>query len=208
MEMSLQSKKEELEKELKTYVGVQIGPEEIGRDLVNEAMIRHWCEAMGDQNPIYTDPEAAKASVHGGLVAPPTMLQAWVLPGIAAAVPSSLPQNKIRGLHQLLTDYGYTSVVATNCEQVYHRYLRPGDQVSMISTIESICKLSTGPSGRGNWPRNGWPSTCDSLPQPEAGWHSHLSRLRTRALYALAKFDNLFNRLSLGTNMVFVAEKE
>ena len=28
-------------------------------------MIRHWVEAMGDENPVYTDPEAAAASVHG-----------------------------------------------------------------------------------------------------------------------------------------------
>ena len=42
-------------------------------------MIRHWCEAMGDTNPVYIDAEAAAASVHGGIVAPPTMLQAWVM---------------------------------------------------------------------------------------------------------------------------------
>ena len=50
-----------------------------GGDLVNEPMIRHWCEVMGDENPVYTDPEAAKNSLHGGIVAPPTMLQTWIL---------------------------------------------------------------------------------------------------------------------------------
>ena len=30
-------------------------------DPVNQAMIRHWVEAMGDKNPVYTDPEAAAA---------------------------------------------------------------------------------------------------------------------------------------------------
>ena len=41
-------------------------------------------------------------------------------------------------LHALLTDHGYPSVVATNCEQGYTRYLRPGDQVWVTTTIESI----------------------------------------------------------------------
>ncbi len=169
MELSLQStNKEELEKKLKTYVGVQIGPAEVGRDAVNEPMIRHWCEAMGDQNPIYTDPEAAKASVHGGLVAPPTMLQAWVLPGIAAAIPSALPKNKIRGLHQLLTDYGYTSVVATNCEQEYHRYLKPGDRVSATSTIESISEEKATALGIGYFIDNR-DIFCDQN-REEVGW--------------------------------------
>jgi len=45
---------------LKTYVGTAAGPPTVGPDLVNEAMIRHWCEVTGDANPIYTD--AASAS--------------------------------------------------------------------------------------------------------------------------------------------------
>jgi acyl dehydratase len=30
-----------------------------GADPVNEPMIRHWCEALGDANPVYTDAVAA-----------------------------------------------------------------------------------------------------------------------------------------------------
>ncbi len=37
--------------------------------------------------PVYVDPEAAQESVFGGLVAPPTMLQAWTLKGIEMARP-------------------------------------------------------------------------------------------------------------------------
>lgn len=40
------------------------------RDAVNPAMIRHWCDAMEDHNPVYTDPEFAAKSIHGELVAP------------------------------------------------------------------------------------------------------------------------------------------
>ena len=34
----------------------------VGQDEVNQAMIRHFVEAVGDENPVYTDAEAARAS--------------------------------------------------------------------------------------------------------------------------------------------------
>jgi uncharacterized OB-fold protein len=40
---------------------------------------------------------------------------------------------------------GYIGVVATNCEQTYHRYLRPGDLLTVSSEVESI----TGPKETG-----------------------------------------------------------
>ena len=130
--------KEELERKLQAYVGIEIGPPTVAPEAVNESMIRHWCEAMDDRNPVYTDAAAAARSPHRGLVAPPTMLQAWVLSGIDMAQPATQPSNKQRELHQLLTDYGYSSVVATNCDQAYTRYLRPGDRISTTTVIESI----------------------------------------------------------------------
>ena len=109
--------KEELEKRLRAYVGIEKGPPQIARDAVNEPMIRHWCDAMGDANPVYLEPEVAKRSAHGAIVAPPTMLQAWILPGIEVARPSEGPLDNEQELHKLLSDHGYTSVVATDCEQ-------------------------------------------------------------------------------------------
>src|SRR3954468_15565727 len=67
---------------LRAFEGRTVGPPQPGPDEVNTAMIRHWCEAIGDANPAYTDPAAAAESVHGGIVAPPTMLQAWVMRGL------------------------------------------------------------------------------------------------------------------------------
>jgi uncharacterized OB-fold protein/acyl dehydratase len=132
------SAKQELERQLASYVGTEQGPAELAPDAVNEAMIRHWCEAMGDRNPAYLDPEAAKRSVHGGIVAPPVMLQAWILGGLAMADTQAGPKNRQQELHQLLSRHGYTGVVATNTEQEYLRYLRPGDRVKAVTTFESI----------------------------------------------------------------------
>ena len=41
----------------------------------------------------------------------------------------------------VLDEAGFTSVVATNCEQEYHRYLRLGEQVTVRASLESV----TGP---------------------------------------------------------------
>jgi len=137
--LSQQTKaKEAFEKQLQSYVGLEIGPPEIAEDPVNEAMIRHWCQAMSDRLPIYGDANAAAKSVHGGIVAPPAMMQAWTMPGIVVAYDLDSLDDKQRQLHAFLGEHGYSSVVATDCEQGYTRYLRPGDRVTGRTTIESI----------------------------------------------------------------------
>jgi uncharacterized protein len=134
---------------LQTYVGKEVGSPQHGPDDVNVAMIRHWCEAMGDTNPVYTDPDAAAASVHGGLVAPPTMMQAWVMRPFGSGRPA--PTNNPYAELLAVLDADFPSVVATNCEQTYHRYLRPGDKVSMRTVIESVSEEKTTGLGTGHF---------------------------------------------------------
>lgn len=141
--------REELEAKLLDYVGREIGPPEQGPYPVNETMIRQWCEALGDENPVYTDASAATSSVHGGLVAPPTMMQTWSLRGVEMADPDTGRQNLQTELHSLLAGAGYPAVVATNCEQGYTRYLRPGDEIFVTTTIESISEQKATALGIG-----------------------------------------------------------
>jgi uncharacterized OB-fold protein/acyl dehydratase len=137
--MGLQGKeREDFEKKLEPYVGLELGVDEIGRDAINQAMIRHWCEALGNELPIYSDAEAAANSAHGEIVAPPTMLQAWILPGMAMAVGEDNPNDKQKELHRLFDSVGYTGVVATNTDQEYNRYLKLGDEVRAVTVIEEI----------------------------------------------------------------------
>ena len=112
-------------------------------------MIRHWCEAIGDQNPIYTDPDAAATSVHGGIVAPPTILQAWVMRGLKTRPASGGTAQD--DLMSLLDGHGFTSVVATNCEQEYTRYLRPGDRLAERRVIESVSEEKKTALGSGHF---------------------------------------------------------
>lgn len=134
--------------ELKAFEGRQVGAPTPAPDEVNQAMIRHWCEAIGDENPVYTDPEAAAASVHGGIIAPPVMLQAWVMRGLNAQPSGDNLQNDVL---RLLDANGFTSVVATNCEQDYVRPLRLGDRLTLTNTIESISEEKKTGLGRGHF---------------------------------------------------------
>ena len=122
--------------QLKAFEGLEGGAPEVGADPVNVPMIRHWCEAIGDDNPVYLDEEAAKNSVHGGIIAPPTMLQAWVMRGIRPRPAAG--GNARDELMRLLDEHGFTSVVATNCEQEYFREVRPGDHLSTTTIIDSV----------------------------------------------------------------------
>lgn len=109
-------------------------------DPVNIPMIRHWTDAMGDANPLYTDPEAAAAGVHGGIVAPPAMIQVWTMPGVDGSG-RKRAGTPIDAVLATLDGNGYTGVVATNCEQTYHRYVRLGESLVPATRLTGI----TGP---------------------------------------------------------------
>ena len=127
-----------LAERLQEFVGKPYGGPSVGRDPVNVPMIRHLTDALGDRNPVYTDEEFAKQSVHGGLVAPATSLQVWTMPGLAPRPSQADPSNPQARLMGMIDAEGYVGVVATNCEQTYHRYLKPGDLLTVSSEVESI----------------------------------------------------------------------
>lgn len=106
-----------------------------GRDPVNQPMIHHWVDAIGDKNPIYVDEEAAKAAGHPGIVAPPAMIQVWTMGGLGQGRADDDPLSKMMNLFD---DAGYVGVVATNCEQTYHRYLAPGEQLTVHAEITDV----------------------------------------------------------------------
>ncbi|MEV0887028.1 OB-fold domain-containing protein [Streptomyces microflavus] len=128
---------------LSAYAGRPAATAGTGRDPVNAPMIRHWCEAMGDTSPAYRGPDA---------VAPPTMLQAWTMRGLSAdpepddGTGRSAAYDELLGL---LDGAGYTSVVATDCEQEYLRPLRPGDLITFDAVIESVSRRKTTKLGTG-----------------------------------------------------------
>ncbi|MFG2718762.1 OB-fold domain-containing protein [Streptomyces sp. NPDC048416] len=114
----------------------------VGKDLVNEPMIRHWCEAMGDTNPAYVGPEA---------IAPPTMLQAWTMGGLSGHGDGTGRALAYDELFDLLDSAGYAAVVATDCEQEYVHDLRPGDRITYDAVIETVSERKTTKLGTGHF---------------------------------------------------------
>jgi uncharacterized protein len=136
------------DEKLQQFLGRPCGPYN-SWDEVNQAMIRHWCEAMGDTNPVYVDEEFAAATLHGGVVAPPTMMQAWTMRGYTGQWATGSDQREPFEVFEYLESIGFPAVVAVNCEQTYYRYLKPGDKLHHTSSIESISPQKTTALGTG-----------------------------------------------------------
>lgn len=135
---------------LKAFEGLTAAPPRPADDPVNEPMIRHWCQALSDANPVYWDPAFAAGSVHGGIVAPPTMLQSWTHHDRRFAGDPS-PDEAEERLVRLLAEHGFESVVASNCDQEYVRYLRPGDRLTYHSVIETVSEQKRTALGVGHF---------------------------------------------------------
>ncbi|MFJ3231285.1 bifunctional MaoC family dehydratase N-terminal/OB-fold nucleic acid binding domain-containing protein [Streptomyces sp. NPDC086787] len=128
---------DELLARLRAYEGRAAAVSCVGKDRVNLPMIRHWCEAMGDTNPAYEGPEA---------VAPATMLQAWTMGGLSGNETRTAAFDE---LSALLDEAGCISIVATDCEQEYLRPLRPGDEITFDTVIETVSERKTTKLGSG-----------------------------------------------------------
>ena len=96
----------------------------LARDAVSQPVINAWLDAMDE-----TDPRFAQG------VAPPAMAQVWTMPGLRGSRGAEDPLSQAM---QMLDDAGFTSVLGTNCDQVYERYLRVGEQVSVTTRLEDV----------------------------------------------------------------------
>jgi uncharacterized OB-fold protein/acyl dehydratase len=137
-----------LDDALRRTVGQRAAPR-VALDPVNATMIRQWCEAFDDRNPIYRDPDAAARSVHGRLVAPPAMLDVWLMPGQAPR--SGASDSPFASVLPKLDAAGFTGVVATNAEHEYDRYLVPGDQITAHESLEDVSEVKQTALGSGHF---------------------------------------------------------
>ena len=106
------------------------GKPQPARDPVNLPMIRNWLEAIG--GPGIADSPACPDT------APPAMIQVWTMPGLHGTRGDGDP---LATMSALLDAAGFTSVVATNCDQVYHRPVRVGEQLAVQARLVDV----TGP---------------------------------------------------------------
>lgn len=136
--------------ELQAMVGLEEGPEESILE-VNKAMILHWCKAMDDRNPLYTDEKYAKKSKYGGIIAPPPMVQTFCMDA-----PWPEPQKKKAAatgyadkLRETLHKAGYNQTVATTNALEIIRPLRVGDRLSSKRRLASVSPEKQTRTGTG-----------------------------------------------------------
>jgi uncharacterized OB-fold protein/acyl dehydratase len=135
---------------LRAHIGTR-GDGQPARDAVNQAMVRHWCDAMQDANPNYTNADDAAKSVHGTVVAPPTMLNAWTMLGLVDRSDFTSANDPMAAVLRELDAAGYSSVVATNSEHEYERYLKLGDVISGTVEVTEISEEKQTALGIGHF---------------------------------------------------------
>ncbi|MFJ8432796.1 MaoC family dehydratase N-terminal domain-containing protein [Kitasatospora sp. NPDC094019] len=100
-------------------------PYEVGRE-----KIREFAVAVGDANPVYRDPEAAKALGHPDVIAPPTFPILLTMRASAQVV-----QDPELGLD-------YSRVVHGDQKFSYTRPVRAGDRLTVSVTVDNIKSLA------------------------------------------------------------------
>jgi acyl dehydratase len=132
--------------EVLAMVGQEAEPRQ-GPDEVNGAMIRHWCEAMEDGNPLYSDEEYAKQSEYGGIIAPPQMVMSYCM---APIWPESKEEPDPFGKAvKIMKDAGYFGIVATTTSYEFFKPMLLGDRISIKKKLANISpekktRLGTG----------------------------------------------------------------
>jgi uncharacterized OB-fold protein len=134
--------------QLRAQQGAAAAPARTAPDAVNLPMIRRWCEAMGERNPLYLDEGFAQSSEYGGIVAPPAMLEVWTMGRFSGEDAPTV--GGLLGIAEL-DAAGFTAVVATNLEQEYLRYLRPGDLVTQQVFLEEVSAEKRTALGAGHF---------------------------------------------------------
>ena len=104
---------------------VQVGQIELTRE-----MVRRYCEALDETNPLYTDDEAAAAGPHGTILVPPALITT-VLQG--------------RGQDPKIS-FGNTQFLA-GTRLDWHEPVKAGDTIGATSAVHEIYE-KTGRSGR------------------------------------------------------------
>lgn len=96
-------------------------PYEVGRE-----KIREFAESVNDPNPLYRDPEAARAAGHRDVIAPPTFPVVLTL----------------RAGHQVVMDpdlgIDYSRVVHGEQRFVHTRPVHAGDVLQVVVTVENV----------------------------------------------------------------------
>ena len=124
--------------------------EEVATDKVCKQMIRHWCEAMEDANPMYTDEEYAGKSKYGSITAPPAMAPAWIMPPLWPR-----KDEWMVGVYKSVVDTcamgGFDQIVETDNDMEFFRSLLPGDREHATARVYDFTPEKKTALGNGHF---------------------------------------------------------
>jgi acyl dehydratase len=98
---------------------------------ITSELIANFCAAIGETNPLYIDPEAAKVGPHGGLVAPPSFAAIF---GDGEKIFRHYPELDTRRL-------------LAGIDMEFLAPIRVGDAITIVSQVKEIYE-KTGRSGQ------------------------------------------------------------
>jgi acyl dehydratase len=96
-------------------------PYDVGRE-----KIREFADAIGDANPLYRDPVAARAAGHPDVIAPPTFATIINMRAIDAIV------------HDPELGLDYSKVVHGDQVFTHHRPIRAGDALLAVAHVDNV----------------------------------------------------------------------
>ncbi len=146
----------EFYEDLEALIGQEGEPRQAA-DEVCKAMIRHWCEAMQDGNPLYTDEEYARKSKYGSIIAPPTMLLTWTMPPLWP--PRQDPPHPFEQFLDKLDKAGFYGILVTNVAQKYYRPVVPGDRITFTYKVTDMSPEKKTSIGTGHFVTTGFTFT-------------------------------------------------
>ncbi|TAK72155.1 MAG: acyl dehydratase [Betaproteobacteria bacterium] len=115
--------------ELRQRVGKKLEKQIIWISECNEEAIRHYAHGIGDDNPLWCDPEYAKTTRYGSLLAPPSILHAMT------------PMNAFQGLPGIHAMYA-------GGDWTWHSPMRVGDKIRTETALKDLIEHKTRFSGR------------------------------------------------------------
>ncbi|MEO8603226.1 MAG: MaoC family dehydratase N-terminal domain-containing protein [bacterium] len=116
---------------------------------VSESLIRHWCEAFDDANPLYLDRPCAQASGFADLVAPPAAVLSTFALGFRYPPPRQpLPRN----VHYAVKDVlGFPHAVISAIDAEHATVVEVGERVAISQRLVSVTAWKSTRRGAGRF---------------------------------------------------------
>ena len=99
---------------------------------IEKGHIARFAEAIGDENPLYSDEIKARNSKYGGIIAPPTFYR--------ALRPGSLPET---------AESPFTRNLDAGSDWEYFEPIRPGDRITVTIKLADVVEREHGACGGG-----------------------------------------------------------